>query len=80
MSQPARTLLTMSLNAYIEAANALKEVADLETSRNPLGLSRNKKPEILKQHRVLFETGRKLFVFGTINAGKNVKLTRLGDI
>ena len=72
MSQAARTLLTMSLNAYIEAANALKEVADLETSRNPLGLSRNKKPEILKQHRVLFETGRKLFVFATINASKNV--------
>ena len=36
--------------------------------------------EILKQHRVLFETGRKLFVFATINAGKNVKLTRLRDI
>ena len=80
MPQAARTLLTMSLNAYIEAANALKEVADLETSRNPLGLSRNKKLEILKQHRVLFETRRKLFVFATINAGKNVKLTRLRDI
>ena len=72
MPQAARTLLTMSLNAYIEAANALREVADLETSRNPLGLSRTKKPEILKQHRVLFETGRKLFVFATINASKNV--------
>ena len=73
-------MLTMSVNAYTEAANALREVADLETSRNPLGLSRNKKPEILKQHRVLFETGRKLFVFATINAGKNVELTRLRDI
>ena len=80
MPQAARTLLTISLSAYTEAANALREVADLETSRNPLGLSRNKKPEILKQHRVLFETGRKLFVFATINAGKNVKLTRLRDI
>ena len=72
MPQAARTLLTMSLNAYIEAANALKEVADLETSRNPLGLSRLKKPVILKQHRSLFEIGRKLFVFATINASKNV--------
>ena len=72
MPQAARTLLTMSLNAYIEAANALKEVADLETSRNPLGLSRNKKPVILKQHRSLLEMGRKLFVFATINASKNV--------
>ena len=72
MPQAARTLLTMSLNAYIEAANALKEVADLETSRNPLGLSRIKKPVILKQHRSLFEIGRKLFVFATINASKNV--------
>ena len=72
MPQAARTLLTMSLSAYTEAANALKEVADLETSRNPLGLSRNKKPEILKQHRSLYETGRKLFVFATTNAGKNV--------
>ena len=72
MPQAARTLLTMSLNAYIEAANALKEVADLETSRNVRGLSRDKKPEILKQHRSLYETGRKLFVFATTNAGKNV--------
>ena len=72
MPQAARTLLTMSLNAYIEAANALKEVADLETSRNVRGLSRDKKPEILKQHRSLFEIGRKLFVFATINASKNV--------
>ena len=65
-------MLTMSVNAYTEAANALREVADLETSRNPLGLSRNKKPVILKQHRSLFEIGRKLFVFATINASKNV--------
>ena len=72
MPQATRTLLTMSLNAYIEAANALKEVADLETSRNVRGLSRDKKPEILKQHRSLFEIGRKLFVFATINASKNV--------
>ena len=62
----------MSVNAYTEAANALREVADLETSRNPLGLSRLKKPVILKQHRSLYEIGRKLFVFATINASKNV--------
>ena len=62
----------MSLNAYTEAANALREIADLETSTRPGGLTRDKKPEILKQHRLLFETGRKLFVFATINASKNV--------
>ena len=72
MSQAARTLLTMSLSAYTEAANALREVADLETSNRPGGLSRDKKPEILKQHRSLFEIGRKLFVFATVNASKNV--------
>ena len=62
----------MSVNTYTEAANALREVAELETSRNPLGLSRLKKPVILKQHRSLLEMGRKLFVFATINASKNV--------
>ena len=72
MSQAARTLLTMSLSAYTEAANALREVADLETSNRPGGLSRDKKPEILKQHRSLYETGRKLFVFATTKPGKNV--------
>ena len=65
-------MLTMSVNTYTEAANALREVAELETSRNPLGLSRLKKPVILKQHRSLLEMGRKLFVFATINASKNV--------
>ena len=62
----------MSVNTYTEAANALREVAELETSRNPLGLSRLKKPVILKQHRSLLEMGRKLFVFATVNASKNV--------
>ena len=66
-------MLTMSVNAYTEAANALREVAELETSRNPLGLSRLKKPVILKQHRSLLEMGRKLFVFATVNASKNVR-------
>ena len=65
-------MLTMSVNTYTEAANALREVAELETSRNPLGLSRLKKPVILKQHRSLLEMGRKLFVFATVNASKNV--------
>ena len=65
-------MLTMSVNTYTEAANALREVAELETSRNPLGLSRLKKPVILKQHRSLLEMGRKLFVFATINASKNI--------
>ena len=63
----------MSVNAYTEAANALREVAELETSRNPLGLSRHKKPVVLKQHRSLLEIGRKLFVFATVNASKNVR-------
>ena len=72
LSQPARTLLTLSLSAYTEAANALREVANLETSTRAGGLSRNKKPEILKQLRLQYETGRKLFVFATTNAGKNV--------
>ena len=73
-------MLTMSVNTYTEAANALREVAELETSRNPLGLSRLKKPVILKQHRSLLEMGRKLFVFATVNASKNVLLTNLRDI
>ena len=72
MSQPARTLLTLSLGAYAEAANTLREVANLETSARAGGLSRHKKPEILKQLRLQYETGRKLFVFATTNAGKNV--------
>ena len=62
----------MSLSAYTEAANALREVAHLETSRRENGFNRHNKHEILRQHRSLYETGRKLFVFATINAGKNV--------
>ena len=65
-------MLTMAVNAYTAAANALREIAELETSRNPLGLSRLKKPVILKQHRSLLEIGRKLFVFATVNASKSV--------
>ena len=72
MSQPGRTLLTMSLSAYVEAANTLREVANLDPSHRANGLNRAKQTEILKQLRMQFENGRKLFVFATANASKDV--------
>ena len=72
MSQPGRTLLTMSLNAYVEAANTLREVASLDPSSRANGLNRARQAEILKQLRMQFENRRKLFVFATANASKDV--------
>ena len=72
MSQPARMLLTLSLSAYAEAANTLREVANLEPSGRANGLNRDKKPEILRQLRMQYENGRKLFVFAMANAGKDI--------
>ena len=62
----------MSLSAYVEAGNTLREVANLDSSGRANGLNRNKQAEIVKQLRMQFENGRKLFVFATANASKDV--------
>ena len=59
----------MSLSAYVEAANTLREVANLDPSHRANGLNRAKQTEILKQLRMQFENGRKL---ATANASKDV--------
>ena len=70
MSQPGRSLLTMSLNAYVDAANTLREIAILDPSNRAGEMTRARRDEILKQLRMQVENGRKLFVFANTNAGK----------
>ena len=70
MSQPGRSLLTMSLSAYVEPANTLREIAILDPSNRAGGMTRIRRDEILKQLRMQVENGRKLFVFANTNAGE----------
>ena len=64
----------MSLSAYVEAANTLREIAILDPSRRAEGMNRARQDEILKQLRMQVENGRKLFVFSNTNASKDANL------
>ena len=63
-------MLTMALNAYVEPANTLREVAILDPANRAGEMTRVRRDEILKQLRMQVENGRKLFVFANTNAGK----------
>ena len=67
--------MTMSLSAYVEAANTLREIAILDPSNRVDGLNRARQDEILKQLRMQVENSRKLFVFSNTNASKDAKST-----
>ena len=74
LAAPGRTLITLAIDAYVNAGNTLRQVADLKVSKHQRGLTADKKTEILKQLRVQLENGRKLFVFACVNASKFFKL------
>ena len=67
-------MLTMALNAYVEPANTLREVAILDPANRAGEMTRVRRDEILKQLRTQVENGRKLFVFANTNAGKLIFL------
>ena len=67
---PARTLMTLSLNAYVDVAGTLRELSLLDVSDNRHGYTTNRRDELLKQLRGEYENGRKLFTFSIANASK----------
>ena len=67
--------MTLSLAAYVDVANTLRELSMLDVSDNRHGFNANRRDDVLKQLRGQFETGRKLFTFSIANASK--RLTNL---
>ena len=67
---PARTLMTLSLSAYVDVAGTLRELSLLDVSDNRHGFTANRRDEVLKQLRGQYENGRKLFTFSIANASK----------
>ena len=67
---PARTLMTLALNAYVDVAGTLRELSLLDVSDNRHGYTANRRDELLKQLRGEYENGRKLFTFSIANASK----------
>ena len=65
-------MMTLSVNAYVEVAYTLREVAILDPSQREHGFTAERKDEILRQLRKQFENGRKMFTFAIANASKNV--------
>ena len=70
---PARTLMTLSLSAYVDVAGILREMSLLDVSDNRHGYTANRRDEVLKQLRSQYENGRKLFTFSIANASKRLK-------
>ena len=72
---PARTLMTLSLSAYVDVAGTLREMSLLDVSDNRRGYTANRRDEVLKQLRSQYENGRKLFTFSIANASKIFRKT-----
>ena len=64
--------MTLSVNAYVEVAYTLREVAILDPSQREHGFTAERKDEILRQLRKQFKNERKMFTFSIANASKNV--------
>ena len=69
-SLPGRTLLSLAVVAYTDAAGALRYAATMETSNRVLGYSRENKNDLLRMLRGQYENGRKIFYFALVNAGE----------
>ena len=68
----ARTMMTLSVNAYVDAAYTLREVCILDPSQRVDGFTADRKGDILRQLRKQYENGRKMFTFAIANASKNL--------
>ena len=68
MAAPGRTLITLSLDAYVQSGDTLRQLADVTASDRRTRFDVDKKRETLRQLRGQFENGRKLFNFALVNA------------
>ena len=68
LAAPGRTLITLSLDAYVQSADTLRQLADVTASDRRTRFNVDKKRETLRQLRGQFENGRKLFNFALVNA------------
>ena len=73
-SLPGRTLMTLAVVAYTDAAGALRHAANMQTSNRVVGYSRENKDDMLRMLRGQFENGRKLFYFALVNAGETIQI------
>ena len=69
-NQPGRTLMTLSVNAYVDVAHTLRDVYIMEPSERVNGFTVEKKGDVLRQLRKQFENARKMFTFSIANASK----------
>ena len=63
--------MSLSVNAYVDAAYTLREVCILDPSQRVDGFTADRKGDIVRQLRKQFENGRKMFTFAIANASKN---------
>ena len=70
LAAPGRTLIMMSIDAYVMSGDTLRQLADVRTSDQHDKFDRDKKKETLKQLRGQFENGQKLFNFALVNASE----------
>ena len=68
-------MMTLSVNAYVDVANTLREVYILDPSQRENGFTAERKGDILRQLRNQFENARKMFTFSIANASKNLNLS-----
>ena len=68
LAAPGRTLITLSLDAYVQSGDTLRQLSDVRPSDHERRFDVDKKREILRQLRGQFENGRKLFNFALVNA------------
>ena len=60
--------MTMAIDAYVNSRDTLRQIAEVRPSAHDRGLNLDKKAEILKQLRIQFKNGRKMFIFALVNA------------
>ena len=68
LAAPGRTMMTMAIDAYVNSRDTLRQIAEVRPSAHDRGLNLDKKAEILKQLRIQFKNGRKMFIFALVNA------------
>ena len=67
--------MTLSVNAYVDVANTLREVYILDPSQRENGFTAERKGDVLRQLRKQFENARKMFTFSIANASKILHLS-----
>ena len=68
-------MMTLSVNAYVDVANTLREVYILDPSQRENGFTAERKGDVLRQLRKQFENARKMFTFSIANASKYLQIS-----